>query len=93
MAEYSPDPQITPDLMTTPGSLARQGVRSFFSFGVGLILSAVGLSALVSELSPLSFLQAGSVATLAAGAVLLTALVAAPRRGRATNPNSGNQAG
>lgn len=93
MAEYSPDPHIGPDLTASAGSMARQGVRSFFSFGVGLMMSAVGLSALISELSPLSFLQAASVATLAAGAVLLTALVAAPRRGRGANPGPGSATG
>ena len=60
----------------------REPVRSFFSFGVGVVLMAIGLSAMVSELTPLSLLQAGSVAVMAAGAALFVALVAAPRRRR-----------
>ena len=43
-------------------------------------MMAVGVSTLVAELSPLSFVQAGSAATLVAGVVLLTALISNPRR-------------
>lgn len=99
MADYSLDPGLGGETAISPsgGSLARQGIRSFFSFGVGLMLGALGLSALVSELSPLNFLQAGSVATLAAGAVLLIALVRAPRRRNSgsptSNPGMGSQTG
>lgn len=58
------------------------GVRSMVAFSFGVILFAVGVATVVSELSPLELDQTLSVGALAAGVVLLVALVAAPRRPR-----------
>ena len=58
--------------MASDSETAQRGVRSFFSLGVGVALMAVGLSAMVSELTPLSLLQAGSVAVMAAGVALFS---------------------
>ena len=57
-------------------------VRSLFSFAMGTCLIAVGLAAVVADLTPIDAVQSGSVAVLAAGAAILAVLVSSTR-GRA----------
>ncbi|MDH3682125.1 MAG: hypothetical protein OEV40_19500 [Acidimicrobiia bacterium] len=59
---------------------AGPGLRSTFAFGSGVVLFALGIATVASQITPLSLGQTLSVAALAAGVVLLIALLAAPRR-------------
>lgn len=73
MAELGPQGQPPPVAHSGPG------LRSLLAFASGVVMLAVGLAAVVSDLTPLALEQTLSVAALAAGVVLLVALVAAPR--------------
>lgn len=79
-----PGAALTPSTAESPRSGDR-GIRSFISFATGLVLVAIGISILVSELAPLRFAQPASIAVLTAGAILFGALLGAPRRGRSNS--------
>ena len=80
-----PDGSVPDGLMpdgTVPGGPApeRRGIRSLFSLVFGTVVVAVGVAAVVADLTPIDGTQSGSVAVLAVGAVLLTVLVSIGRR-------------
>ncbi len=60
----------------------RPTIRSLFSLVVGTIVVAIGVAAIVADLTPINGVQSGSVAVLAVGTTLLLALVSVGRRPR-----------
>lgn len=56
------------------------------TFVLGIVILSTGLALVVSDLTALSFVETGSVAGLAGGAVVLVAAIMAPRHDEVPDP-------
>ena len=68
-------------------------IRSWPTFVFGIIVLAIGLAVVVSELTSLDFDQTAPVAGLAGGAVVLIAAIMAPRSPPANTVESATEPG